>query len=348
LRAGGAQIGWGFQLQSPWVIGLLVYLFFLIGLNLSGYFEIGAAMMGIGESLVQRQGYTGSFLTGVLATVVAAPCTAPLMASAVGFALTQTNWVALTIFACLGLGMAAPYVILCYSPALLKALPRPGNWMVSFKEFLAFPMYATAVWLVWVLTQQAGSTGVLGVLGGVLLLVFAIWLSRDVSGSLFKRRLQLALAVLVGGGALAIPFQFPAGTADAVAGTRAQASSMQSARGYSGPDYEAYSPAVLASLRLQGPVFVNLTAAWCITCKVNEAVALDRSEVRAAFETARVAYLKGDWTNEDPAITQLLESYGRSGVPLYLLFSDSKKQARVLPQILTEGIVLEALSKLER
>jgi thiol:disulfide interchange protein/DsbC/DsbD-like thiol-disulfide interchange protein len=348
LRAGGAQIGWGFQLQSPWVIGLLVYLFFLIGLNLSGYFEIGTSMMGVGESLVQRQGYTGSFLTGVLATVVAAPCTAPLMASAIGFALTQSNVVALTIFACLGLGMAAPYVILCYSPALLKVLPRPGNWMVSFKEFLAFPMYATAVWLVWVLTQQAGSSGVLGVLGGVLILVFAIWLTRDVQGGLLKRRLQITLAVAFSAVALALPFAFPAGAenAGAMTGSGAQGTVDARAKGYAGPEYAAYSPAVLSSLRDQGPVFVNLTAAWCITCKVNEAVALDRAAVRTAFEAAGVAYLKGDWTNEDPDITQLLEFYGRSGVPLYLLFSGSQGQARVLPQILTEGIVLDALAGL--
>ncbi|MFT4631973.1 MAG: thiol:disulfide interchange protein/DsbC/DsbD-like thiol-disulfide interchange protein [Crocinitomicaceae bacterium] len=344
LRAGGAQIGWGFQLQSPWVIGLLVYLFFLIGLNLSGYFEIGASMMGIGESLVKRQGYTGSFLTGVLATVVAAPCTAPLMASAVGFALTQSNVVALTIFACLGLGMAAPYVILCYSPALLKALPRPGNWMVSFKEFLAFPMYATAVWLVWVLTQQAGSAGVLGVLGGVLILVFAIWLTRDVQGGLLKRRLQISLALAASVIAFALPFQFSAGAGEAT--IRVESANDLRAKGYAGPDYAAYSPTVLSNMRAQGPVFVNLTAAWCITCKVNEAVALDRVAVRTAFEAADVQYLKGDWTNEDPDITRLLESYGRSGVPLYLLFSDMQGQATVLPQILTEGIVLDALARL--
>ena len=344
LRAGGAQIGWGFQLQSPWVIGLLVYLFFLIGLNLSGYFEIGASMMGIGESLVKRQGYTGSFLTGVLATVVAAPCTAPLMASAVGFALTQSNVVALTIFACLGLGMAAPYVILCYSPALLKALPRPGNWMVSFKEFLAFPMYATAVWLVWVLTQQAGSAGVLGVLGGVLILVFAIWLTRDVQGGLLKRRLQISLALAASVIAFALPFQFSAGAGEAT--IRVESANDLRAKGYAGPDYAAYSPTVLSNMRAQGPVFVNLTAAWCITCKVNEAVALDRVAVRTAFEAADVQYLKGDWTNEDPDITRLLESYGRSGVPLYLLFSDMQGPAAVLPQILTEGIVLDALARL--
>jgi thiol:disulfide interchange protein DsbD len=263
----------------------------------------------------------------------------------VGFALTQSNVVALTIFACLGLGMAAPYVILCYSPALLKALPRPGHWMESFKEFLAFPMYATAVWLVWVLTQQTGSTGVLGILGGVLILVFAIWLARDVRGGLRKRRLQLILALVVSLIALALPFQLPAGAGDTSTDT-SEAAGDARARGYAGPDYSAYSPSKLSSLRQKGPVFVNLTAAWCITCKVNEAVALDRATVRTAFESAGVQYLKGDWTNEDPDITRLLEAYGRSGVPLYLLFSGSQGEASVLPQILTEGIVLEALKRL--
>jgi thiol:disulfide interchange protein len=240
--------------------------------------------------------------------------------------------------------MAAPYVILCYSPALLKALPRPGNWMVSFKEFLAFPMYATAVWLVWVLTQQAGSAGVLGVLGGVLILVFAIWLTRDVQGGLLKRRLQISLALAASVIAFALPFQFSAGAGEAT--IRVESANDLRAKGYAGPDYAAYSPTVLSNMRAQGPVFVNLTAAWCITCKVNEAVALDRVAVRTAFEAADVQYLKGDWTNEDPDITRLLESYGRSGVPLYLLFSDMQGQATVLPQILTEGIVLDALARL--
>jgi len=177
----------------------------------------------------------------------------------------------------------------------------------------------------------------------VLILVFAIWLTRDVQGGLLKRRLQITLAVAFSAVALALPFAFPAG---AMTGSGAQGAVDARAKGYAGPEYAAYSPGVLSSLREQGPVFVNLTAAWCITCKVNEAVALDRAAVRTAFEVAGVAYLKGDWTNEDPDITQLLESYGRSGVPLYLLFSGSQGQARVLPQILTEGIVLDALAGL--
>ncbi|MDB9917611.1 protein-disulfide reductase DsbD family protein [Pseudomonadales bacterium] len=342
LRAGGAQIGWGFQLQSPWVIGLLVYLFFLIGLNLSGFFEIGTRMMGLGESLLQRQGYSGSFLTGVLATIVAAPCTAPFMASAIGFALTQSNLVALTIFAALGLGMAAPYLLLCYSPALLRALPRPGAWMARFKELLAFPMYASAIWLVWVLTQQAGSMGVLLILGGLLLLVFAIWLLRDLGGSLLRRRVLIVMALMLVALALSLPIQLQA----PAAGDGSQDLASGPSQSYAGPVYGAYSDAKLASLRAGGPVFVNLTAAWCITCKVNEAVALNLDAVRLAFEAKGVQYLKGDWTNQDAEISRLLEAYGRSGVPLYLLYAGPTGEAQVLPQILTQGIVIDAINGL--
>lgn len=342
LRAGGAQIGWGFQLQSPWVIGLLVYLFFLIGLNLSGFFEIGTTMMSVGESLVQRKGYSGSFFTGVLATIVAAPCTAPFMASAIGFALTQSNLVALLIFAALGLGMAAPYLLLCYSPALLRALPRPGAWMARFKELLAFPMYASAIWLVWVLTQQAGAMGVLTILGGLLLLVFAIWLAQGMSGASLRHKVVTGIAWLLVALALSLPIQLQG----PVTSDESQDMASGSGQYYEGPVFGTYSEKNLASLRASGPVFVNLTAAWCITCKVNEAVALNQKAVRSAFEAKDVQYLKGDWTNQDAEISRLLEAYGRSGVPLYLLYAGASGEARVLPQILTQSIVIDAINDL--
>lgn len=342
LRAGGAQIGWGFQLQSPWVIGLLVYLFFLIGLNLSGFFEIGTTMMSAGESLVQRKGYSGSFFTGVLATIVAAPCTAPFMASAIGFALTQSNLMALLIFAALGLGMAAPYLLLCYSPALLRALPRPGAWMARFKELLAFPMYASAIWLVWVLTQQAGAMGVLTILGGLLLLVFAIWLVQGLSGASLRHKVVIGIAWLLAALALSLPIQLQSPV------TRNESQDIVSGPGqsYEGPVFGTYSEKNLASLRASGPVFVNLTAAWCITCKVNEAVALNQKAVRSAFEAKKVQYLKGDWTNQDAEISRLLEAYGRSGVPLYLLYAGASGEASLLPQILTQSIVIDAINDL--
>lgn len=337
LRAGGAQIGWGFQLQSPIVVGLLVYLFFLIGMSLAGYFEIGGSLMNLGEGLASRAGLSGSFLTGVLATVVAAPCTAPFMASAVGFALTQSNLVALSIFGALGLGMATPYVVLCYSPALLDRLPRPGTWMVRFKELLSFPMFASAIWLVWVLDQQSGEDGVLAVLTGILLLAFAIWLLKV----LRRREVAIVLSLPLFAVALYLP-----GLVQVSDQSARDNGAVIAGAGYEGPAWETWSPEKQARLRARGPLFVNFTAAWCITCKVNEAVALDSVAVRSAFEAHGVRYLKGDWTNEDPAITAALAEYDRSGVPLYLLYSPGEPRARVLPQVLTESIVLRALESL--
>ncbi len=338
LRAGGAQIGWGFQLQSPLVVGLLAYLFFAIGLNLFGFFELGTSIMSVGQGASEKEGLSGSFFTGVLATVVAAPCTVPFMATAVGFALTQSNAIALLTFAALGLGMATPYVALCYSPAAMERLPRPGPWMARFKELLAFPMFATAIWLVWVLSQQAGSTGVLAVGVGALLIAFGIWLAKHLS-----RAVGGGLAAVMILGALYLPTMLERSAAPASTGETVTAAPSAS---YEGPPWIAWSPETADELKENGPVFINFTAAWCITCKVNEAVALDSAAVRDAFAERSVTYLKGDWTNEDPAITQALEAYGRSGVPLYLLYSPGESRAEVLPQVLTESIVLQAIETL--
>ena len=351
LRSGGAEIGWGFQLQSPWVVTLLAWLFLLIGLNLSGFFEVGYAMMGFGQSATSKQGYSSSFLTGVLATIVAAPCTAPFMASAIGFALTQNNVAALLIFASLGLGMAVPYLLLCYFPAFVKRLPKPGAWMVATKEILAFPMYASAVWLVWVLSIQAGSSGVLIVGVGAVCLVLAIWILRHLPKSPIGRRtmrlVALVLIVLTG----YIPSQ--TSTVHASAATTATSptigevvSDRGQQAGYNGPVAERYSAALLQQRLAQGPVFVNFTAAWCITCKVNEVVALDKAATRTVFEAVGVAYLKGDWTNEDPEISRKLTEHGRSGVPLYLLYRQGDSEPIVLPQLLTEDIVQSAIASL--
>jgi thiol:disulfide interchange protein len=343
LRAGGAEIGWGFQLQSPWVVGLLVYLFMLVGLNLSGYFEIGTSLMSFGGSSLTQNGYSGSFFTGVLATLVAAPCTAPFMASAIGFALTQSNAAALLIFAALGFGMAVPYLALCYSPALLKKLPRPGAWMERFKEILAFPLYATAVWLLWVLSLQAGSSGVLTIGVGAVTLTFAIWLLKHLPrGTIAKLSMQ-TLAVLMIIAVIYSPAQLQTLAANPVAdGQGAAALGNRNA----GQNYEAYSTEKLKLYRAEGAVFVNFTAAWCVTCKVNEAVALSTQEVVEAFAQNNIRYLKGDWTNEDPEITRKLAEHGRSGVPLYLLYPAGSDTATVLPQLLTRDIVLAALENL--
>jgi thiol:disulfide interchange protein DsbD len=345
LRASGAEIGWGYQLQSPLVVSVLVYLFLLIGLNLSGYFEIGGSVMNLGQGFSNSSGYVSSFLTGVLATVVAAPCTAPFMATAIGFALTQSSFNSLAIFASLGFGMAVPYVLLCYSPALLKRLPRPGAWMERTKELLSFPMFASAIWLLWVLSVQTGSPGIMFTGAGALCLVFGIWLLKNLS----RARVPRLLTQLVVVGLFVSAMYFPnllqtvasADSADAV--SKGYTGRMV---GYTGPVYEAYSATRLDELRQEGPVFVNFGAAWCITCKVNEAVALDTANMRQMFESLGIKYLKGDWTNQDPAITRKLTQYGRSGVPLYLLYADQVSDAVVLPQILTEGVLLDAFEGL--
>jgi thiol:disulfide interchange protein DsbD len=340
LRAGGAEIGWGFQLQSPWVVGLLVYLFLLVGLNLSGYFEIGTSLMSLGSGSQQQSGYSGSFFTGVLATLVAAPCTAPFMASAIGFALTQSNLAALLIFASLGFGMAVPYLALCYSPGLIKRLPKPGPWMARFKELLAFPLYASAIWLLWVLSIQTGATGVLVIGAGAVLLVFAIWLLKHLPTNGGLRHFVQVFAFILLASVVYSPGQL------SVAQSAASQPTVDSAETNAQRNYEPYSAARLAEYRELGPVFVNFTAAWCVTCKVNEAVALSTDATTAMLAEKQVRYLKGDWTNEDPEITRKLAEHGRSGVPLYLLYHPGQAEPVILPQILTQDLILQALQKL--
>ena len=331
LKAGGAGIGWGFQLQSPVVVALLAYGLFAVGLSLSGVVHVGGRLAGIGDGLTRRSGYQGSFFTGVLATLVATPCTAPFMGAAVGFALTQGAAVGLLVFACLGLGLALPFLALTAFPGTLSWLPRPGAWMETVKGALAFPVYATAAWLVWVLAQQVGPDGLLGALGGLVLVGFSAWAwERARASGRLGTGFGRVTAVLALVGALAL--------AAALDGQRAGAAGMRLAGGE-----EPFTQARLDALRAEGrTVFVDLTAAWCITCQVNERTVLAREAVQAAFKAGAVAYLKGDWTNQNPEITRLLESHGRSGVPLYLVYR-GKGEARVLPQILTEAIVLDGI-----
>lgn len=335
LRSSGAAIGWGFQLQSPVVVALLAYLFLVIGLNLMGLFEFNLSFLSVGDE-PQNEGYLSSVSTGVLATVVAAPCTAPFMGAAVGFALLQSSYTGVIVFAALGAGMAMPYVLLCYSPGLLGRLPKPGNWMLVLKQVLAFPMFASAIWLVWVLGIQSGPTAMMQVMAGGLSLAFAVWLlpfaTSGGSGSrLFARVLGIGLLIL----AIYVAVQQTAVIRSNITG---------------GVEIEEgaapYSQENLDQALLSGPVFVNFTAAWCITCKVNELNALDRPAVKSAFEKKGITYLKADWTNEDPEITAALQVHGRSGVPLYLLYANKSERPEILPQLLTETIVLNALDEL--
>ncbi|HLW04319.1 MAG TPA: protein-disulfide reductase DsbD domain-containing protein [Azoarcus sp.] len=336
LQQGGTRLGWGFQFQSSVFVVLVAWLLFAVGLNLSGVFAIGGGLAGVGQDLTERGGLRGSFFTGVLAAVVATPCTAPFMGAAIGFAMTQSPLALVTIFLSLGLGLALPFVVLAWWPALIERLPRPGPWMERFKQFLAFPMYGAAIWLVWVLALQAGAEGVLVALSGMLALALAAWLYHSTWGSAGRvRRCGLLAATVLVVATLAVGIgitprtEMPARTDGGQGATLA---------------HEAWSSERLAELRAEGPVFVNFTAAWCITCLVNERVALDRREVAQTFAERNVAYLKGDWTNQDAEIAAELARFGRSGVPLYLYYPPGE-EAVVLPQILTLDTVLNTVTE---
>jgi len=340
LRAGGAEVGWGFQLQSPLVVGGLAYLLFALGLSLSGILTIGTRVTGVGHGLAARPGYRGSFFTGALASVAATPCTAPFMGVAVGYALTQPPVAALIVFEALALGLALPFLGLSLMPAWRRLLPRPGAWMERLKQGLAFPLYASVAWLVWVVSRQAGPDGVALVLLGLLLIGFGAWLHHATrgSGSLPWRRAATGIALGCVAAAIAL---------GPLVTTSPSASSATTAP--AGAAWEPFTPERLAALRAQGtPVFVNFTAAWCITCLVNERVALQSHAVTGAFARRGVVHLKADWTSKSPEIAALLASFGRSGVPLYVLYGGGRAPAppRVLPQILSESTLIEAVEKL--
>jgi len=320
FREAGEAVGWGFQLQSPVFVSLLAYLLFAAGLSFSGLLEVGARWMNIGQSTASGTSLRASFMTGVLATVVASPCSAPFMGTALGFALTQTPFISLLVFAVLGVGMALPFVLLSWIPGLLEKLPAPGPWMESFRQFLAFPLYASAIWLLWVLGRQTGVDQAALVSIGMLLLALAAWL-----GGGGAQRWKRAVALLLTVAALSIAIT-PADTAD------------------NDRLWEPYTEARLQALRNEGQlVFVNLTAAWCITCLANEKMALSSAVFAETLQANNIVYLKGDWTNRNDEITALLKAYGRSGVPLYLYYSVDSVAAQVLPQLLTESIVQKAL-----
>ncbi|HZP97905.1 MAG TPA: protein-disulfide reductase DsbD domain-containing protein [Reyranella sp.] len=352
LRAGivgaGGDVSWGFQFQSPIFSLLVADLFFVIGLNLSGVFEIGGGFAGIGQSLTARGGVSGAFFTGILAVVVATPCTAPFMAAALGFALTEPAPQTIAVLLAMGLGLALPYLALTTTPALQRLLPRPGPWMERLRQLLAFPMYASAVWMIWVLTQQTGADGVLYALGGMVLIAFAIWLLRiggaaspAASLGVWLRRGAAAVAVLL---ALAAAIKIEDSPATAAGPAAADASGGPST-GVSFAGWERFSRARMNEAVAAGkPVFVDFTAAWCITCLVNERVALETAGVRQAFEKTGTVKLKGDWTNRDPEITGLLKELGRAGVPLYLYWPPHADKPKVLPQILTEASLLSELN----
>jgi thiol:disulfide interchange protein DsbD len=329
LRGAGSAVGWGFQLQQPWFVGAMTYLFFALGLSLSGFWVLGGSWMGAGGTLASSRGYGGSFFTGVLACLVASPCTAPFMGGALGYAVTQPAPVALAVFAALGFGMALPVILLTLSPGLLKRLPKPGAWMEYLKQALAFPLYATAIWLAWVVGRQSGATAMALLLGGVLLVTLALWLWRFGTVARIAAAISFALALAL----LANPILNSAPSR--IGGTTAETAA----------DWQPYDAGQLAALRAAGrPVFINATADWCITCLANERVTLSSERVRSAFRDRDITYMKADWTHYDAAITALLAEFGRSGVPLYVFYPATGKP-RLLPQLLTPDLVLKALDE---
>lgn len=341
VQAAGHQAGWGFQFHSPFFVLTVAYLMFAVGLSLSGVFSIGQSISGVGDAWAQRSGYAGSFFTGVLATIVATPCTAPFMGGAIGFALTQPAPALLAVFLSLGLGLSLPYLILSVWPRLQRGLPRPGLWMERLKQALAFPMYAASAWLVWVLAQQAGVDAVAVALGGLIALAVAAWVyDSSRRAAPWGQRLGAGLAFAAVVAALA-GGQTGLGLVEASAAPVSRATA---------PLVQAFSQSRLDALRAEGkPVFLNLTAAWCITCLVNERVALSQPEVQRAFQAHGLTYLKGDWTRQDPEITAVLQRFGRSGVPLYVYYPPgANSRPVVLPQILTPGLVVASLQAAPR
>jgi thiol:disulfide interchange protein len=324
VRAGGQQLGWGFQLQSPVFVCVLVYLLLVMSLSLSGMLEVGTSLTGAVGRAGMEEGRSGSFWTGALATVVATPCTAPLMGPALGFALTQPPAVAMAIFSSLGTGMAAPYLMLSYFPSALHRLPRPGPWMERLRQFMAFPLLATAVWLADVFAKQTGEGALVRLLAGAVLLAFAVWLWGATSHGA-KRRTSIRMVATL--------------SAVAALGFGVGAARMDPAPRSTPAPHDAFwqpwTPARVAELREQGrTVFVNFTAAWCLTCKVNERAIFARSDVRELFQRHDVVALEADWTNEDAEIQRTLASFGRDGVPLYVVYPPNDgREPSVLPQI---------------
>ncbi len=344
LRAGGEQLGWGFHLQSPIFLIAMSVLFFLLGLNLFGVFEVGTSWMGLGQKSMGKSSWTGSFFSGALATVIATPCTAPFMGAALGYALTLTALEALLIFTFLGLGMASPYVLLSVFPQWLSKIPKPGPWMETLKQAMGWLLVATVVWLAWVLNIMAGGDAVILLIGVLFLIGLAAWIlgrwgaiARDfpvrLTAKIVASLLMLsALSTGVIGAASLAPLEDVGGNVASQGGVQ----------------WESFTVERFEALRAEGtPVFVNFTAAWCLSCQVNERVAFSSSRVRAAFEERGIVALKADWTNRDDVIGGVLAEYGRNSVPFYVLYGEGPDaDYTTLPEILRPGMVLDALEKI--
>lgn len=334
LRAAGQAAGWGFQLQHPWFIAALVYLMFAVGLSLSGVFTLGGSMGGVGQSLASRSGPVGDFFTGVLACVVASPCVAPFMGPALAYAFAAPGLQAMLVFLALGLGLALPFLLIGFVPSLARRLPRPGAWMETLKLVLAFPMYGTAIWLLWVLGKQRGVDAMALVLGGLVILSLALWWfersrwrSQRVGGLLALLLVLGALYPIWGVTRLDPPAKAAQPASDNVV---------------------EYSPQMLDRLRQDNRVvFVNMTADWCVTCKANERAVLGTDAFRDTLRRTNAVYMRGDYTNVDPQITAFLDEHKAVGVPLYVVYGPGAPPT-VLPTVLTQALVEEALLRTAR
>ena len=330
LRSAGQAMGWGFQLQQPGMVGLLALLMFAIGLSLSGVFQFGASLAGVGQSLTEKSGAAGDFFTGVLAVVVASPCTAPFMAGALGYAFAAPVLPAMLVFLALGVGLALPFLLIGFVPALAARLPKPGAWMETLKHWLALPMYLTAVWLAWVFGKQRGVDGMALLLIGAVLLALGLWWFERQRYSERRGKHVFAYALL----ALAVGALLVAARAPLQPGARAVAAE----------GTVAFSAKALAALRAEGrPVFIDMTADWCITCKVNEKAVLDTVAFRDLLRRTGTVYMVGDWTNQDPEISAVLDEFHAPGVPLYVVYPAKGGPGRKLPQVLSEALMREAL-----
>ncbi len=327
----GEGIGWGFQLQQPVFVIFMVYLFFVMGLNLLGFIELGGAYAGLGQELTSGNKRSASFFTGVLAVLVASPCTAPFMASALGVALTQSSIYTLAIFISLGLGMASPFLLLSYVPNAVEYLPKPGNWMTIFKQVLSFPLFITAIWLLWVLSHQTASDTIALVLLGLVCITFSVWMMKNAKAYQYKKTGKLIAQ------SMAILSLVPA-IAFAIT---AQSSINLNEQQISTP----YSSNTLNELRKNNKaVFIDVTAEWCITCKVNEKVALT-DKVKATLLERGIVTLVADWTNKNIEVEKLLKQHSRSGIPLYIMYPAGDTKPRILPQVLSENIMLDAIQE---
>lgn len=314
LRGSGALVGWGFQLQSPTFVLLLCWLFFLLGLQMLGYFEVDWLNPNVGASLARRQGWVGAFFTGVLAVVVASPCTAPFMGAALGYGLSQPVHMLMSIFFIIGLGLATPYLLFGIFPAWVRILPKPGAWMQRLKEFFAFPLFLTSVWLVWLLAQLRGNLSVGLALTGLVGWAFVIWLKN--------RRLAILTSILILAGGLYVLHDLPEPLPESL---------------HSDAQWASFSAAAITR-QASETVFVDFTADWCLTCKLNERLVLTRPDILQFVRDNNIRLVRGDWTKQDPEITKFLNNYRRAGVPFYIAFGPGAPEGRIFPELLTPEV----------